>query len=56
MSIDPTAFQKLIDFFFRNPYCAPACAQPNVRETPLGAEEIDQGVAARESFGRFSNG
>lgn len=56
VSIDPRVLHIFVDVVFRDPYGAPASAQPNVRQPPLGTEEIHQGLGATESFSRLANG
>ncbi len=55
VSIDPTAFHKFANVVLRDADGAPARSEPNVRQSPFGAEEVNQGLGAPESFGRFSN-
>jgi hypothetical protein len=56
ININPTGFQERVEFLFCNSYCATARAEPNVRKTPLGTQEVNQRLGATEAAGRFSYG
>ena len=56
VSIDPTALHKFANVILRNADGAPARAEPNVRQSPFGTEEVNQGLGAPESFSGFPNG
>src|SRR5262249_18425565 len=56
VSIDPRVLHVFVDVVFRDPYGAPAGPEPNVRQPPLGTEEVYQGFRTTESCGRLANG
>jgi hypothetical protein len=54
--INPTSLEERVEFLFSNSYRATARAEPNVRKTPLGAQEVNERLGATEAAGRFSYG